>query len=228
MKRHDPPTYLLDSDFGEKLREFGDEFIALAKTRFSNEMSKVCRYIEESRRNPVQDSFVWGTFPEEFYFAEFATISILNKALWDDFCRADHTILFIPDCLSLMQDKCKRKGEKYLEQCDQCVPNCMVNKIVSLKEKYEFYEVFTYREMKDQFEVLKKKFRSVSFFGIACILMLAEGMRMSMSNGVPAHGVPLAYCGCEHWAKEPFPTDTDLAEIEQILALKAEYRKTSI
>jgi hypothetical protein len=49
-----------------------------------------------------------------------------------------------------------------------------------------------------------------------------------MSNSVPAHGVPLVYCGCEHWAKEPFPTDTDLAEIERVLALKAEHRKTSI
>ncbi len=228
MKRHDPPTYLLDSNFGEKLREFGDEFIVIAKTRFSREMSRVCRYVEEYRKNPVQDDFIWGTFPEEFYFAELTTIAVLNKALWDDFCRADHTILFIPDCLSLMQDKCKRKGEKFLELCDQCVPNCMVNKIVVLKEKYDFREVFAYRDQTEQFEALKKKYKSVSFLGVACILMLAEGMRSSMSNGVPAHGVPLAYCGCEHWAKKPFPTDTDLSEIERVLALKAEYRKTLI
>jgi hypothetical protein len=227
MKRHDPPTYLLDSNFGEKLRVFGDEFVAFAKSRFSNEMSRVCSYVQEYRKNPIQDGFTWGAFPEEFYFAELTTIAILNKALWDDFCRADHTVIFIPDCLSLMKDKCKRKGVEYMEQCDRCVPNCAVNKIVSLKENFEFFEVFTYREMKDQFKVLKDKFKSVSFFGVACILMLAEGMRSSMADGVPAHGVPLAYCGCEHWAKEPFPTDTDLAEIERVLALKAEYRRTS-
>jgi len=226
VKKIIPPTYLLDTDFGEKSREFRKEFLALARPRFSREMANVCSYIARSRENPVQKNFAWSRFPEEFYFVEITTIAVLNDALWDDFCRADHTIIFIPDCLSLMKDKCKRKGKKYLEQCDQCVPNCVVNKIVSLKEKYDFREVFAYRDQTEQFDVLKKKYKSVSFFGIACILMLAEGMRSSMANGVPAHGVPLKYCGCEHWKEEPVATDTDLAEIERALALKTEHRAT--
>ncbi len=225
MKRSEPPTYLIDADFGKKLRGFREKFLEVARSRFHREMSNVRDYVERSRKSPVQKGFDWARFPEEFYFVEIATIAVLNNALWDDFCRADHTIIFIPDCLSLLGNKCKRKGEAYLEQCDQCVPNCTVNKIVSLKEKYDFREVFTYREMKDQFDVIKKKYESVSFFGIACILMLAEGMRMSMQNGVPSHGVPLSYCGCEHWAGKPFPTDTDLAEVERVLRSKAEYRK---
>lgn len=225
MRRNEPPTYLIGADFGEKLRGFRREFLEIARMRFRDEMRNVRQYVERSRTRPVQEGFDWALFPEEFYFVEMATIAVLNDALWDDFCRADHTIVFVPDCLSLLGDKCKRTGEAYLEHCDQCVPNCMVNKIVSLKDRYDFQEVFTYREMKDQFEVLKKKYESVSFFGIACILMLAEGMRMSMQNGVPAHGVPLKYCGCEHWAAEPFPTDTDIAEVERALRSKSEYRE---
>jgi hypothetical protein len=225
VKRGDPPTYLLDSQFGEKSRQFGEEFLQFARTRFCREMSRVREYVEQSRTSPVQKDFDWARFPEEFYFVEIATIAVLNAALWVDFCNADHTIIFIPDCLSLLKDKCKRSGEEYLEHCEQCVPNCTVNKIVELRDEFEFREVFTYREMKDQFEVLKKKYESVSFLGIACILMLAEGMRMSMQNGVPSHGVPLSYCGCEHWARKPFPTDTDVAEVRRVLRLKAEYRR---
>jgi hypothetical protein len=228
MKSGDPPTYLLDSGFGEKSRDFGKELVKLARCRFSREMMNVRGYVEESRKNPVERDFDWSRFPEEFYFVEIATIAVLNDALWGDFCRADHTVIFIPDCLSLMGDKCKRAGEPYFEHCEKCVPNCAVNKIAALNESYDFRQVFSYREMKDQFGALKKKYDSVSFFGIACILMLAEGMRMSMQNGVPSHGVPLAYCGCEHWAKKPVPTDTDLAEIERVLRSKAEYRSNMV
>lgn len=225
MKRVKPPTYLVGPDFGEKLLCFRSEFLEIARARFGRDMKNVREYVERSRTDPVQKDFEWARFPEEFYFVEIATIAVLNEALWDDFCRADHTIIFIPDCLSLLGAKCKRAGEPYVEKCEQCVPNCTVNKIVSLKERYQFREVFTYREMKDQFEVLKGKYRSVSFLGIACILMLAEGMRMSMQAGVPAHGVPLKYCGCEHWAGKPFPTDTDIEQVERVLALKAQYRQ---
>lgn len=226
MRRGDPPTYFLDSTFPEKSRKLKDDFLRLARDCFHTEMANVRGYVERSRKSPVQEGFDWAKFPEEFYFVEIVTIAVLNDALWDDFCRADHTIVFIPDCLSLLGDKCKRRGEEYLEHCDQCVPNCTVNKIVSLKEKYDFREVFTYREMKDQFDLLKKKYKSVSFFGIACILMLAEGMRMSMQNGVPSHGVPLSYCGCEHWVGKPVPTDTDVAGVESVLRLKAAYRES--
>lgn len=226
MKRKNPPTYLLNSDFGEKSRKYHREFLDMSRRHFGTEMTRVADYVAECRRNPIQKDFTWATYPEEFYYAELTAITTLNSGLWDDFCRAQHTIVFIPDCLSLMQDKCKRAGEPYLELCDQCVPNCAVNKIAALKEKYEFREVFAYRDQTEQFKILIEKYKSVSFLGIACILMLADGMRTSMTNGVPAHGVPLQCCGCEHWARQPFPTDTDIAEIERVLRLKAEYRSS--
>ncbi|MFH1892737.1 MAG: DUF116 domain-containing protein [Candidatus Zixiibacteriota bacterium] len=223
LKRKAPPTYLLDTDFGNKLRSFGDDFIRLAESYFASETSQIECYVE-NRKREKSDDFSWASFPRDFYFAELAQIAVLNGAMWEDFCRAEHTVIFIPDCLSLMQDKCKRGGESNLQTCTQCVPNCVVNKIVALKERYEFAEVFAYRDQTKQFEVLLEKYKSVSFLGIACILMLADGMRTSMEKSVPAHGVPLKYCGCEHWAEQPFPTDTDIAEVERVLRLKAEFR----
>lgn len=219
-KKKKPPTYHLDDSFTAKLDAFRDDFLSLAKRHFGEYTQNVVPYVEKSKAVPVQDGFIWATFPEEFYYAELAQIAVLNESLWDDFAATETTIIFIPDCLSLMQDKCKRFGEKPLEKCGQCVPNCVVNKIVELKDKYEFEEVFAYREQTEQFKFLKEKYESVGFIGIACILMLADGMRTSMYNGIPAVGVPLRYCGCEHWAEEPFPTDTFTGMIEKILRAK--------
>lgn len=224
MKPKSPPTYYLEDDFGNRLRSFGEEFLRLAESYFGSETSQIACYVE-NRKRKQKDDFTWATFSRDFYYAELAGIAVLNRAMWEDFCRADHTVIFIPDCLSLMQDKCKRDGEEFLQKCTQCVPNCTVNKIVALKKKYRFVEVFAYREQTDQFKALMKKFKSVSFLGIACILMLADGMRTSMENSVPAHGVPLRYCGCEHWAEKPFATDTDVAEVERVLRLKSEFRR---
>jgi len=220
-----PPTYFLRDSFAEKLDVFHDEFLDLAKKHFADDMKDVDRYVELSKIDPVQKNFDWATFPEEFYYAELTQIAVLNRAMWDDFAAAKHTIIFIPDCLSLMQDKCKRFGEKPFEKCAQCVPNCVVNKIIQLKEKYPFEEVFAYRDQSEQFRSLKKKYGSIGFIGIACILMLADGMRTSMYNGIPATGIPLRYCGCEHWAKEPFPTDTFVDMVELILERKGKYIK---
>lgn len=222
MKPKDPPTYSLGTDFSNRLRSFGDDFLKLAESYFDSETSQIECYVEK-RKAGKSDDFSWGMFPRDFYYAELAQIAVLNRAMWEDFCSARHTIIFIPDCLSHMQDKCKREGEAHLQTCTQCVPNCTVNKIVSLKERYDFIEVFAYRDQTEQFKVLLKKYKSVGFLGIACILMLASGMRTSMENAVPAHGMPLKYCGCEHWVDQPFPTDTDIVEIERVLKLKAEF-----
>jgi len=226
LKQKVPPTYRLDDDFGDRIRSFGEDFLKLAESYFGSETSQIDCYVEKCRKK--QDgSFSWATFPRDFYYSELATIAVLNRAMWEDFCEAEHTVIFIPDCLSLLQNKCKRDGEEFLQKCAQCVPNCTVNKIVALKEKYDFIEVFAYREQTDQFKTILEKYKSVGFLGIACILMLADGMRTSMENSIPACGVPLKYCGCEHWAEEPFATDTDVAEVERVLRLKAEFREAS-
>ncbi len=219
-KKKRPPTYSLDESSIAKLETFRDDFLSLARRHFGEYMQNVVPYVEKSKTDPVQNGFTWATFPEDFYYAELAQIAVLNESLWDDFAATTTTIIFIPDCLSLMQVKCKRFGEKPLEKCAQCVPNCMVNKIVELKAKYDFEEVFAYREQTEQFKFLKEKYESLGFIGIACILMLADGLRTSMYNGIPAVGVPLKFCGCEHWAEEPFPTDTFIGKIEEILRAK--------
>jgi hypothetical protein len=127
QKKREYPTYFLQPDFSERLDSFHEEFIELARRYFGPETSRIESYVEKCKNDRERDGFTWVTFSTEFYFAELAGIAVMNRSMWDDFCRANHTIIFIPDCLSLMGDRCKRKGEKFLEECDQCVPNCVVN-----------------------------------------------------------------------------------------------------
>jgi hypothetical protein len=215
--KHKPPTYFLDGDVGVRLQEFSDEFLELSALHFGHDTANIREYVRNCEKSGTDDNFAWATFDRDFYYVELATIGVLNRCMWNGFCRADNIVLFIPDCLSLLGDKCKRKGDAFLECCDQCVPNCEVNQIVQFKDRYNFREVFAYRDQTEQFRLLRDKYESVAFLGIACILMLASGLRTSMASRIPAHGVPLRYSACEHWAKPAFPTATDLKTIEAVL-----------
>ena len=61
----------------------------------------------------------------------------------------------------------------------------------------------------------------LSVVGVACIWMLASGMRAAEEAGVPSQGVLLNYCGCEHWRHDPVVTEAVVERVEAILAAKA-------
>jgi hypothetical protein len=73
-----------------------------------------------------------------------------------------------------------------------------------------------------QFRALRRgPYRDLSVLGVACVWMLANGMRAAEAAGVPSQGVLLNYCGCEHWCDEPMVTDAVVERVEAILAAKA-------
>lgn len=65
----------------------------------------------------------------------------------------------------------------------------------------------------------------LSLIGIACIWMLANGMRAAEEARLPSRGVLLDFCACDHWVDVPEPTDTVVARVEQILRGKASARR---
>ena len=56
--------------------------------------------------------------------------------------------------------------------------------------------------------------------GIACIKMLAEGMRTAAEVGIPARGVLLNFSGCEHWNDQPCASEFSMRWLEDILEEK--------
>ncbi|TAM48642.1 MAG: DUF116 domain-containing protein, partial [Acidobacteria bacterium] len=68
---------------------------------------------------------------------------------------------------------------------------------------------FAIRDHGRQFRRLQRdRFKDLSVIGVACIWMMASGMREAEGPGVPSQGVLLNYCGCDHWADEPHVIDT--------------------
>jgi hypothetical protein len=81
---------------------------------------------------------------------------------------------------------------------------------------------FSDLEHEKQFRALRRgRYRDLSVVGVACIWMLASGMRTAEEAGVPSQGVLLNYCGCEHWRDDPVVTDAVVERVEAILAAKA-------
>ena len=56
--------------------------------------------------------------------------------------------------------------------------------------------------------------------GIACIMMLASGMRTAHEVSVPARGVLLSFTGCDHWNDKPFASQFPMEQLENILREK--------
>jgi hypothetical protein len=75
--------------------------------------------------------------------------------------------------------------------------------------------------------LMRGPYRDLAVLGVACIWMLASGMRAAEAAGVPSQGVLLNFCGCEHWCDEPVVTDAVVAQVEAILAAKSEARAAS-
>jgi hypothetical protein len=81
---------------------------------------------------------------------------------------------------------------------------------------------FSDLEHEKQFRrLMRGRYRDLSVVGVACIWMLASGMRAAEAAGVPSQGVLLNYCGCEHWRDDPVVTDAVVERVEAILAAKA-------
>ena len=75
-------------------------------------------------------------------------------------------------------------------------------------------------KLTEQLEYHAKKLGDVGVIGIACILMLAEGMRTANEVGIPARGVLLNFTGCDHWNDQPFASSFVQDSLKSILEEK--------
>ncbi|HHI01976.1 MAG TPA: DUF116 domain-containing protein, partial [candidate division Zixibacteria bacterium] len=137
------------------------------------------------------------------------------------FNKAQRTVIILPDCLSYMGKKCKRKRTRLGKICTRCVPKCQINRIMETADKYKVKGYFSKRALVEQLTKIREAEKStLSVIGISCILTLASGMRSAKEAGLPSRGVFLNFTGCEHWADKPFVTETVIDRIKSILEEK--------
>lgn len=107
-----------------------------------------------------------------------------------------------------------------------CDDSCTLGRITVTATRYGVDGFSSDREHERQPAALKRgRYRDLSVIGVACVWILANGMRTAEEAGVPSQGVLVDYCGCEHWLDDPVVTAAAVERVEQILRDKARARR---
>jgi uncharacterized protein len=221
MREKPTNTFRLGDDFYDKLEQFTQKVLAEGFAFFGEEFRNVDSFYEKAINDQSdRDDHTFRRASKPFYLIEALYYKIFDDFNREAFNRAKDTIIILPDCLSLMGEKCQRKRSRFGKKCTRCVPNCQVNKIMEIADRFGVEGYFSKRALEKQLTRIKKVKPSLAVIGISCILTLASGMRSAKEAGVPARGVFLNFTGCEHWAVKPFPTETAVARVEAILEEK--------
>jgi hypothetical protein len=215
------PTYRLGPEFNDKLTRFVDRVLREGFEAFSKEFAGLDPFIANahSDRSDREDKSLRQT-PKEKYLLEAIAFKIYDDLNREKFNQAKETLIVLPDCLSLHNPDCLKTDEKWGDRCQQCADDCQANEVVELAESYGLEVVFSKRKLEEQIDHYCKQSGDLAVVGIGCLLMLASGMRSAAEAGVPARGVLLSFCGCEHWNDEPFASEFPLEQLRAILEEK--------
>jgi len=212
------PTYTLGPDFRKRLRAFVDEILGRGAREFAQELDGIDDYVKKAISSGSEEGLRKTPPPE--YLLELISFQILDDLNREAFNKTKETLIVMPDCLSIHNPDCLREEGKWGDQCLECVENCQASKIVELAEKYGAHTIFSKRKLVEQLTHYKEELGSMGVIGVACIKMLAMGMRSASEVPVPSRGVLLNFSGCEHWNDQPCASEFAMEWLEEILREK--------
>jgi hypothetical protein len=215
------PTYSLGSDFQDKLNKFVNQFVENGFDFFKEEFKNIDKFIEmASNDKSERDDHSLRQSKKEEYLLEMVSFKIYDQLNREKFNNCKNTLIILPDCLSIHEKECEKVEYKYGYVCRKCQENCQAYQVVELAKKYKAKVLFSKRKLTEQLEHHHEKMGDMGVIGIACIMMLASGMRTAQDVGVPARGVLLNFTGCDHWNDEPFASQFSMEQLENILKEK--------
>ena len=217
MERH-IPTYHLGDDFRERLDSFTNRVLSEGYEYFSKEFARIDGYLEKARRADSGESL--RRTDKAVYLMELLAFKIKDELDRDAFNRARKTLIVMPDCLSLHNPDCEKVETKFGNVCKRCLESCQAYGIGDLAARYRCKTIFSKRKLTKQLEHYQETMGDLGVIGIACIKMLAEGMRTAAEVGIPARGVLLNFSGCEHWNDQPCASEFSMRWLEDILEEK--------
>ena len=224
-----PPTYDLstlgkDGDLYSRLEAFADRFGDLADREVGPAFSIVPAFSGQAAAEVGREEEFYRRTTRERYLLELLAVTVMARQFWPAFAARRDTVLILPDCLRLKEKGCGRKNTRMGPRCTICYPDCLVGRITAAGRRFGVQAYFAQMGHPRQFRALRRTYPDLSVVGVACIWMLAAGMRAAEEAGIPSQGVLLTYCGCEHWTDDPFVTDASVARVEAILEAKARER----
>lgn len=156
MKDKQVITYRLGDDFYDRLNSFADKILDDGLALFQSEFAQINNFYEKATQDiSSRDDHEFRRSQKPLYLLEAIYFKILDNLNNEQFNKANDTVLILPQCLALMQDKCKRKRGKYGKKCGGCVPNCQINQIMKVSEKYGIEGYFSKRKLEQQ--LLRKR-----------------------------------------------------------------------
>lgn len=214
------PTYRFGNDFDEKLSSFVDNFIADGFNEFESEFGRIDDFVKAALCDPSHEEHNMRRTPKAKYLLEMVAFKIYDELNREAFNNKKNTLIIMPDCLSIHEKHCEKVEYAHGSICRKCQPECQAYAIVDLAKKYGAKVFFSKRKLTEQLEHHGDKMGDIGVIGIACVMMLASGMRTAHEIDVPARGVLLNFTGCEHWNDKPFASAFNLDQLENILREK--------
>jgi len=214
----DHPTYFLNAESERKIEEFVRSFLRDGFAFFADEFARIDSYIERARCEGTSERLRFT--PKEKYLLELVSYKIMDDLNREEFNRRRNTLIVMPDCISLHNPDCEKIERKHGYYCKRCDPTCQAFAIGDLGRKYGVKTLFSKRALTKQLEHHQEKTGDLAVVGVACVMMLASGMRSAADAGVPARGVLLSFSGCEHWKNSPAASQFAMESLEAILKEK--------
>jgi|WetSurMetagenome_2_1015567.scaffolds.fasta_scaffold10730_2 hypothetical protein len=221
-----PPTYDLRA-LGEGLEPYrlldalSREVSDSSLRRLEDALERIPAFVAGTAEDQDRDDARYRRTPPERYALEFLAFAVMSRQFWPGFAARRHTVLILPHCLRIREDGCARKSTKAGSSCTLCHPDCLVGQMTAAGRRHGAPAFFSDMDHPKQFKALRKLYPDLSVIGVACVLMLAEGMRTAEAAGIPSQGVLLSYCGCDHWTEDPFTTHAAVERLEALLSAKA-------
>ena len=221
-----PPTYRLFPDTPDKLERLAARVLDDGLTTLATELADIDGFVAAAQdEDPGRDAHHMRGSPRELYLLEALSFQVLDQTWRDAFNRTRDTLVVLPDCLSLHNPECKKTDGEWGGRCARCLPECPAARATKLCRDHGAAAVFAVRDQEAMLSHHRDRSGDLGVVGVACVLMLAAGMRAAALLGLPARGVLLEGCGCEHWNDDVFGTRFALERLEAILAEKARQRR---
>lgn len=215
------PTYRLDKNFTEKLNRYVENLLFDGLELFKDEFARIDQFVENANGDDNnRDDHELRINPKEKYLLELISYKLYDNLNREAFNKKEKTLIILPDCLSIHDKACEKVETDYGSVCKRCQETCQTYQTVELARKYKAKVLFSKRKLTEQLTYHKGRMKDVGVIGIACIMMLAEGMRTAHEVGIPARGVLLNFTGCDHWNDKPFASEFMMESLEEILREK--------
>lgn len=216
------PTYHLGPDFRSKLDRYLDHFLRDGFEFFAEEFRGLDEYVEAARQADSDETL--RQVPKEKYLLELVSFALYDRLNRDAFNKTDDTLIVLPDCLSLHNPECEMVDRPDGDRCRKCVETCQAARVTQLASRYKARAVFAKRAQAEQLQIWAERLNNLGVIGIACVNMLAVGMRTAAEVGIPSRGVLLNFSGCEHWQDKPCASEFAFEWLESILEEKYGHR----